>query len=213
MTKNGPDRETELMRYWIHFFAALSISGAVLAAQYDDEILYDISGTVLDKKGHTFEVLWFYRLDEESWEGEGTLKIFGKDYLSLNLPFMEVLIQKSVMSVKYPEEDQVLIDYFNRRDPSNLFTVLLSEFDGFVVEEIMAGENENELTLLPETPVGFDRLEMTVDNATWMPKNIHAVSGEEMEVKVNVLSVGPLQDRDLLKSARLEAGEIIDLRE
>ena len=202
-----------MLKHWFRIVAGLAFSAAALASEYDEEILYDISGTVLDKKGHTFEVLWFYRLDEDSWKGKGTLKIFGKDYLSLDLPFMEVLIQKSVMSVKYPEEDQVLIDYFNRRDPSNLFAVLLSEFDGFIVEDISASEEEIELTLLPETPVGFDRLEMTVDDNSWMPKNIHAFSGEEMEVNVDVLSVGPLEDRDMLKAAQLEAGEIIDLRE
>jgi len=202
-----------MLKHWSRIVAGLALSAATLASEYDEEILYDISGTVLDKKGHTFEVLWFYRLDEESWKGEGTLKIFGKDYLSLDLPFMEVLIQKSVMSVKYPEEDQVLIDYFNRRDPSNLFAVLLSEFDGFIVEDISSSEEEVELTLLPETPVGFDRLEMTVDGNSWMPKNIHAVSGEEIEVNVDVLSVGPLEGRDMLKAARLEASEIIDLRE
>ena len=202
-----------MLKHWSRIVAGLALSAATLASEYDEEILYDISGIVLDKKGHTFEVLWFYRLDDESWKGEGTLKIFGKDYLSLNLPFMEVLIQKSVISVKYPKEDQVLIDYFNRRDPSNLFSVLLSEFDGFVVEDISSSEKEVELTLLPETPVGFDRLEMTVDDNSWMPKNIHAFSGEEMEVNVDVLSVGPLEDRDMLKAAQLEAGEIIDLRE
>ncbi|MEE2877040.1 MAG: hypothetical protein VX822_04590 [Candidatus Neomarinimicrobiota bacterium] len=202
-----------MIKHWIPIAAVLALSGIVRAFEYDEEILYDISGIVLDKNGHTFEVLWSYRLDEESWKGEGILKIYGKDYLSLDLPFMEVLIQKSVMSVKYPEEDQVLIDYFNRRDPSNLFAVLLSEFDGFIVEKILASETEVELTLVPETPIGFNRLEMTVDDRSWMPKRIHAVSGEEMEVNVNVLSVGPLQDHDLLKSARLEAGEIIDLRE
>ncbi|MBH31920.1 MAG: hypothetical protein CMG71_08050 [Candidatus Marinimicrobia bacterium] len=202
-----------MLKYGSRIIAGLALFVAALASEYDEEILYDISGTVLDKKGHTFEVRWFYRLDEESWKGEGTLKIFGKDYLSLDLPFMEVLIQKSIMSVKYPEENQVLIDYFNRRDSSNLFAVLLSEFDGFIVEDISASEEKVELTLLPETPVGFDRLEITVDDNSLMPKNIHAVSGEEMEVNVDVLSVGPLEDREMLKVARLEAGEIIDLRE
>ncbi len=213
MTRRSPELQTEMLKYRSRIIAGLAISAAVLASEYDDEILYDISRNVLDKKGHTFEVLWFYRLDAESWKGEGILKIFGKDYLSLELPFMEVLIQKSVMSVKYPEEDQVLIDYFNRRDPSNLFAVLLSEFDGFIVEDISTTEKEVELILLPETPVGFDRLEMTVDDNSWMPKNIHAISGVEMEVNVDVLSVGPLEDREMLKAMRLEAGEIIDLRE
>ena len=78
----------------------LSVLSSIGAFQVDKEILYDISATLLDKKGHTFEVFWFYRLDEESWEGKGTLKILGRNYLSLDLPFMNVLIQNSVLSVR-----------------------------------------------------------------------------------------------------------------
>ena len=121
------------MKRYIVFVIGLSLLGSLLSTEYDEEIIYDISAAFLDKNGYNFEVIWFYRLDEESWEGEGNLKVYGKDYLSLNLPFMEVLIQKSVISVKYPEEDQVLIDYFNRSDPSNIFAVILSEFDGFII--------------------------------------------------------------------------------
>ncbi len=185
---------------------------SILLAEYDEEIIYEISGAVLHKNGHDFEVIWSYRLDEESWEGKGTLKIYGKDYLNLELPFMEVLIKKSVMSVKYPEEDQVLIDYFNRRDSSNLFAVLLSEFDGFIVDEISMQNGDISLKLMPETLIGFEMLKLTVSDKNWMPKTIHAISGKEMEVSVNILSFEPLKDAKALISKELDASEIIDLR-
>lgn len=201
------------MKRYIVFVIGLSLLGSLLSTEYDEEIIYDISAAFLDKSGYNFEVIWFYRLDEESWEGEGNLKVYGKDYLSLNLPFMEVLIQKSVISVKYPEEDQVLIDYFNRSDPSNIFAVILSEFDGFIISGTSILNEKIEVTLVPETLVGFDVLKITVKKNEWIPQTIHAVSGEEMEVSIEVLSVDPLPDRENLKSVRLEAGEIIDLRE
>ena len=185
---------------------------SISLAEYDEEIIYEISAAVLHKKGHDFEVIWSYRLDEESWEGKGNLKIYGKDYLSLELPFMEVLIKKSVMSVKYPEEDQVLIDYFNRRDSSNLFAVLLSEFDGFIVDEVSMHNEDISLKLIPETLIGFEMLKITVSDNNWMPKTIHAISGSEMEVSVNILSFEPLKDAKALISKELDASEIIDLR-
>ena len=48
---------------------------SISLAEYDEEIIYEISAAVLHKKGHDFEVIWSYRLDEESWEGKGNLKI------------------------------------------------------------------------------------------------------------------------------------------
>ncbi|HJL84119.1 MAG TPA: hypothetical protein QGG35_01825, partial [Candidatus Marinimicrobia bacterium] len=105
---NLPKKNLFFLKYFLVFIVGFFLVNSTAAFQVDEEILYQISATVLDKKGHTFEVFWSYRLDEESWKGKGTLTIFGKDYLSLDLPFMNVLIQKSVMSVKYPEEDQVL---------------------------------------------------------------------------------------------------------
>jgi hypothetical protein len=191
----------------------LSVLSSIGAFQVDKEILYDISATLLDKKGHTFEVFWFYRLDEESWEGKGTLKILGRNYLSLDLPFMNVLIQNSVLSVRYPEEDQVLIDYFNRRDPSNLFAVLLSDFGGFIVENIEVNNEQISLSLIPETLVGFDRLWISVKENEWMPKTIKAVSGKDLEIYVDVLSVGPLVNPEDLTMGKLTASEIIDLRD
>tara|TARA_B100000029_G_scaffold112346_1_gene104517 strand:+ start:36882 stop:37448 length:567 start_codon:yes stop_codon:yes gene_type:complete len=185
---------------------------SISLAEYDEEIIYEVSSAVLSKSGHDFEVIWFYRLDEESWEGKGTLKIYGKDYLSLELPFMEVLIKKSIMSIKYPEEDQVLIDYFNRRDSSNIFAVLLSEFDGFIVEEVSMENKEIFLKLIPEALIGFEVLNITVSEKNFIPKKIHAISGEEMEVSVNILSFSPLSDREALISKELDANEIIDLR-
>ena len=208
-----PKKNLFFLKYFLVSIAGFFFVSSTAAFQVDEEILYHISATVLDKKGHTFEVFWFYRLDEKSWKGKGTLTIFGKDYLSLDLPFMNVLIQKSVMSVKYPEEDQVLIDYFNRRDPSNLFAVLLSEFNGFIVENIDANNEQISLSLVPESLVGFDHLWMTVKENEWIPKNIKAVSGKEMEINVDVLSVGPLLNPDDLIMGKLTASEIIDLRE
>lgn len=210
---NRPDALCFLTQGFLIPLVSLMFTDRAVAHQYDEEVLYEISATVLDRRGHTFDVLWYYRLDAESWEGEGMMKILGKDYLRLDLPFMNVLIQKSVMSVKYPEEDQVLIDYFNRRDPSNLFAVLLSEFDGFIVEDIETSGNNISLSLVPETLVGFDRLSLTVKENEWIPRTIQALSGEEMEVKVTVLSVHPLDDPEDLKTAELEAAEIIDLRQ
>ena len=210
---NLPKKNLFFQKYFLASIVGFFLVKSTGAFQFDEEILYQISATVLVKKGHTFEVLWFYRLDEESWKGKGTLMILGKDYLSLSLPFMNVLIQKSVMSVKYPEEDQVLIDYFNRRDPSNLFAVLLSEFNGFIVKDIDANNEQISLSLVPESLVGFDQLWITVKENEWIPKTIKAVSGKEMEISVDVLSVGPLVNPDDLIMGKLTANEIIDLRE
>ena len=116
------------------------------------------------------------------------------------------------MSVKYPEEDQVLIDYFNRRDSSNLFAVLLSEFDGFIVDEVSTHNEDISLKLIPETLIGFEMLKITVSDNNWMPKTIHAIAGSEMEVSVNILSFEPLKDAKALISKELDASEIIDLR-
>ena len=210
---NLPKKNLFFLKYLLVSIGGFFLVNSTAAFQVDEEILYQISATVLDNKGHTFEVFWFYRIDVDSWKGKGTLTIFGKDYLSLDLSFMKVLIQKSIMSVKYPEEDQVLIDYFNRRAPSNLFAVLLSEFNGFIVENIDANNEQISLSLVPESLVGFDHLWMTVKENEWIPKTIKAISGKEMEIKVDVLSVGPLLNPDDLIMGKLTASEIIDLRE
>ena len=54
---------------------------------------------------------------------------------------------------------------------------------------------------------------MTVKENEWIPKTIKVVSGKEMEIKVDVLSMGPLLNPDDLIMGKLTASEIIDLRE
>ena len=46
-----------------------------------------------------------------------------------------------------------------------------------------------------------------------MPKTIKAVSGKDLEINVDVLSVGPLLNPEDLKMGKLTASEIIDLRD
>ncbi|HHZ79571.1 MAG TPA: hypothetical protein EYN59_00405 [Candidatus Marinimicrobia bacterium] len=73
--------------------------------------------------------------------------------------------------------------------------------------------NRSGLSLIPETLVGFDRLWISVKENEWMPKTIKAVSGKDLEIYVDVLSVGPLVNPEDLKMGKLTASEIIDLRD
>ena len=126
---------------------------------------------------------------------------------------MEVLIQKSLISIKYIEENQVILDYFNRTDSSNIFSVLLNEFDNFSVEKSKIDNNQLILSLIPNNEIGFDFLEISANVYSHIPKSIKAISGDELEIKVEILSHSNLNKPFLLKDKKLNANEIIDLRE
>ena len=68
-------------------------------------------------------------------------------------------------------------------------------------------------SLIPNNEIGFDILELNADSQNYIPKSIRAISGDELEIKVEILSYSDLKKPFLLKDKILEANEIIDLRE
>ncbi|MBC8174483.1 MAG: hypothetical protein H8E82_02350 [Candidatus Marinimicrobia bacterium] len=177
-------------------------------------ILDHLVTSVADTGGLVFKVQWYYEFEGDSWTGEGTLQILGKDYLKLELPYQEVLIQKSTIMMKYPETDQLIIDHFNRQDPSNIFALFLGEFDLFYVKSAeRVGTSLVELLLVGKTMVGFDTLRILVDENSWLPQLIYATAGEDIQVSIQINRVLPLNDPELLIQGEMTAGEIIDLRE
>lgn len=189
------------------------IINSILYPKDSIDDLYKISDKILAKKGKSFEVLWYYKLNDKDWQGNGNLKILGKDYLYLVLPYIEVLIQKSLISIKYVEQNQVILDYFNRTDSSNIFSVLLNEFDNFSVQKSKIDNNQLILSLIPNDEIGFDFLEISANVDNYIPKSIKAFSGDELEIKVEILSHSSLNKPFLIKNKKLSAIEIIDLRE
>lgn len=204
---------TPLIKKIISILIYISIYSSYLHTKDNSEFLYKISDKILAKKGNSFEVIWYYKLNNKDWKGQGDLKIFGKNYLYLVLPYMEVLIQKSLISIKYIQENQVILDYFNRTDSSNIFAVLLNEFDDFSIYESKIDNNQLVFSLIPNNEIGFDILELNADSQNYIPKSIRAISGDELEIKVEILSCSDLKKPYLLKDKILEANEIIDLRE
>ncbi len=177
-------------------------------------ILDHLVTSVADTGGLVFTVQWYYEFEGDSWTGEGTLQVLGKDYLKLELPYQEVLIKKSTIMMKYPETDQLIIDHFNRQDPSNIFALFLGEFDLFYVESAeRVGTSLVELLLVGKTMVGFDKLKILVDENSWLPQLIYATAGEDIQVSIRINRVLPLNDPKCLIQGNLTAGEIIDLRE
>ena len=129
------------------------------------------------------------------------------------MPYIEVLIQKSLISIKYIEENQVILDYFNRTDSSNIFSVLLNEFDNFSVQKSKIDNNQLILSLIPNDEIGFDFLEISANVDNYIPKSIKAFSGDGLEIKVEILSHSSFNTAFLIKNKKLSAIEIIDLRE
>jgi len=197
----------------INFFFYNFFLASFLFCQNNSDLLYNISNRILSEKGNHFDIIWYYKIDDKDWEGKGNLKIYGKNYLYLELPYMEVLIQKSLISIKYNKEDQVILDYFNRKDSSNIFSILLNEFDGFSISDIKYINDDIKLSLLPQNEVGFDFLYINSNLKDYVPKSIRAVSGNDLEIKVKVLSYSDLKNPSDIINKILTASETIDLRQ
>ena len=184
-----------------------------LFCQNNSDLLYNISDRILSEKGNYFDIIWYYKIDNKDWEGKGNLKIYGKNYLYLELPYMEVLIQKSLISIKYNKEDQVILDYFNRKDSSNILSILLNEFDGFLINDLKVINDDIKLSLVPQNEVGFDFLYINTNSKDYVPKSIRAISGNDLEINVKVLSYSDLKNPSDIINKTLIASEMIDLRE
>lgn len=178
------------------------------------EALSRVRSSLLDPGGRDLSVRWKYVLGSDMWDGNGSLKIFGADYLKLTLEHQEILIQKSVVTSWFRETDQVIIDFFDRHDTSNIFSILLGDFSGF--SSSMRSYSEDSLlvlTLKNETLVGFEELHMSIDEDSWLPTSISVRSGEDMELTIDILDARRLEDVNELTNATLTGREVIDLRE
>ncbi|MFQ6673649.1 MAG: hypothetical protein ACE5GH_02545, partial [Fidelibacterota bacterium] len=178
------------------------------------DILRNVQEALMDPRGHELSVEWQTRFEGESWQGEGTLQILGSDYLMLTLPYQKVLIKKTTVMTWYRKTDQVIIDYFDRDDPSNLFSILLGDFSHFSVHESKAlSDSITILRLKAKWLVGFEELELTVNEVTWMPEAITAEAGDGWTVTIQVLEDLPLKYPENLVNATLEGSGMIDLTE
>ena len=211
-----PDRVVSFIHILTYFSVIAVTSGAITAAELrvDADILGKIKKALHDPAGHHFQVKWSYSALDDSWEGRGTLSILGSDYLELNLPYQTILIQESTIMTHYSETDQVVIDRFNRKDPSSFFSILLGDFSGFSVRAVSRiDENKVRVRLTAETLVGFDRLDIIVNSSDWLPVSIRgSIGGDDAQVAVTVESVSSLKDAERLTNESLRGKEIIDLR-
>jgi len=197
------------IKFFFYNFFLLSF----LFCQNNSDLLYNISNKILSEKGNDFDIIWYYKIDNKDWEGKGNLKIYGKNYLHLELSYMEVLIQKSLISIKYNKEDQVILDYFNRKDSSNIFSILLNEFDDFSIYDLKVKNDDIELSLIPQNEVGFDFLYINSNLKDYIPQSIRAISGNDLEISIKVLSCSDLKKPYDIINKTLIASQKIDLRE
>lgn len=191
------------------------IPGAIMAAelQVDEHIITKIEQALHKPVGHRFEVKWNYSVLGDAWEGIGTLSILGSQYLELILPYQTVLIQDSTVATHYSDTDQVVIDRFGRNDSSSFFSILLGDFSGFSVRTISKiEENKVHISLIAETLVGFDRLDITVNSSDWLPVSIKGSMGSDARVAVMVESISSLENPERLINRSLQGREVIDLR-
>jgi len=181
---------------------------------HKQNILGKVSSELLDPEGREFSIWWQYSFEEDTWSGTGLLQILGRDILKLTLPDQEILIRESVVKTWYRETDQVIIDHFDRSNPSNVFCFLQGNYNGYsVVETENLPDSLMKIKLMSETLVGFEELDMLIYQKTWLPVSISAKAGDDMVVTIKILEADKLQNINELRNATLNGSEIIDLRE
>ncbi len=180
----------------------------------ENEVLENVKSFLWDPRGRQFTIRWYYTVGEDVWKGDGMLQILGRDYLRFTLPEQEILIKGSVVMSWFRETDQVIIDDFDRRDPGNVFSVLLGELNEFsVLESRSDSDSTLLLKLRNETLIGFEELDISVDKREWTPVLIRAKAGEDMSVVIEIVDSETLPRPDDLINASLNGSEMIDLRE
>lgn len=185
-----------------------------LLQNIEQDVLQNVRSVLMDSSGHEFSIRWEYSFEGDHWFGDGTLQILGHDYLRLILPYQEILIQKSVIMTRFQETDQVIIDVFDRHNTSNFFSLLLGEFADYSIIELDSNPDFTvNLRLLNETLVGFEELEMSINQNTWLPLFITAKAGEDIKVTIKIIETRELLNVDDLKNTTLRGSEIIDFRE
>ncbi|MFQ6675813.1 MAG: hypothetical protein ACE5LH_05655 [Fidelibacterota bacterium] len=178
-----------------------------------DEILTRAREALLDSAGHELRIRWDYASGEETWSGDGVLQILGEDYLKLILPGQRILVKESTIMAWYRETDQVIVDFFDRRDPGNVFSLFLSGFDYFSPgEPAPLSDSTTAVTLRGKDPGGFHDVVLVVDNRTWLPLSLRVTGEEGYEVAVHVLRSGPLPDPRALREDTLTGSDTVDLR-
>lgn len=177
-------------------------------------MLDSIKTALFDPEGLELNVVWEYNFNNEKWKGDGILFLLGNDYLKLTLPYQVILIKKSTIMSYYPETDQVIIDYFDRNDNSNIFSILLGDFSGFsIVSEHNVNVTNRRVVLESNSLIGFDRIEMTLDQGDWIPKTIMGEAGKDIKIMITIVSSSLLKNPDALINGTLVGAEIIDFRE
>lgn len=177
-------------------------------------MLDSIKAALFDPEGLELNVVWEYNFNSEKWKGDGILFLLGNDYLKLTLPHQVILIKKSTIMSYYPETDQVIIDYFDRNDNSNIFSILLGGFSGFsIASEHNVNVTNRRVVLESNSLIGFDRIEMTLDKDDWIPKTILGEAGKDINIMITIVSRSLLKNPDVLINGTLVGAEIIDFRE
>ena len=124
---------------------------------------------------------------------------------NLSIIFLFTIVIISLLSTVFSKPDIKPYDYYNK--------MKLNEFDNFSVQKSKIDNNQLILSLIPNDEIGFDFLEISANVDNYIPKSIKAFSGDELEIKVEILSHSSLNKPFLIKNKKLSAIEIIDLRE
>lgn len=178
------------------------------------EVLKNVRAALLDPQGYELIIRWDYDSREENWTGEGVLQILGENYLKLDFPDHRILVKHSTIMAWYRETDQVIIDSFNRRDPTNVFSLFLSGFDFLDAGDPTPVSDVTTKIVLTGSGLGaFQSISVVVDTRSWMPRSVEVSSGEREKLSIGVMSVNPLTDPRALMDDTLSGSSRVDLRQ
>ncbi|MFQ6616568.1 MAG: hypothetical protein ACE5HZ_07350 [Fidelibacterota bacterium] len=177
------------------------------------DVLEKIKTALLDPAGHELRIRWDYTLGGETWSGNGVLQVLGEELLKLTFPGQKILVKGSTIMSWYRETDQVIIDSFDRRDPTNVFSLLLSGFDHFDhVEATGLSDTTAAVVLKGRDLWAFGDITLVVDSRTWMLRSIDVAGGDGLEVSIEITRFAPLSDPQTLKADTLTGSDTVDLR-